>query len=89
HTVTTNLANIKNVLKDIEELTDDKRDSVATKIDGMLNYFDGLPKGRKWRARAKMGTTTKWYRPVETTQTVGEFGFFSGKHLIEKPKPEE
>ncbi len=50
----------------------------------MVEYFEKVPKDRRWRARAKVGTHKRWYRPVETTASVGEFGFFSGKHLLER-----
>ncbi|MFX0173971.1 MAG: hypothetical protein ACFE9L_18960 [Candidatus Hodarchaeota archaeon] len=86
HTVATNLNNIKNVLKEFKELSDEQRNSIIVKIDKMLDYFEKIPKNRSWRARAKIGTAKKWYRPVETTETVGEFRIFSGTHLIEKPK---
>lgn len=86
HTVTTNLSNIKNILPEFSELSDEQQNIVGTKIDEMLSYFENVPKNRGWRARARIGTAKKWYRPVETTATVGEFGIFSGKHLIEKPK---
>lgn len=85
HTVTTNLTNIKNVLNDFEELSDGQREVVANKIDEMQEYFDQIPKNRAWKARARLGTAKRWYRPVETTASVGEFRIFSGKHLIEKP----
>jgi hypothetical protein len=86
HTVTTNLNNIKNVLPEFTELSDEQRNVVKTKIDEMLSYLENIPKNRGWRARAKIGTTKRWYRPVETSATVGEFGIFSGKHLLEKSK---
>ncbi|MHA2294523.1 MAG: hypothetical protein ACXAEU_09150 [Candidatus Hodarchaeales archaeon] len=89
HTVTTNLSNLKNTLSDVKELSEDQRETIVSKIDKTLEYFDDLPKSRGWRGRSKIGTSRKWYRPVETTQTVGEFGIFSGKHLHEKPKPEK
>ncbi len=86
HTVTTNLTNIKNVLPEFTELSAEQRNDVSAKIDEMLEYFANIPKNRGWRARAKIGSARKWYRPVETTASVGEFGIFSGKHLLEKPK---
>lgn len=88
HTATTNLNNIKNVLQDFTELSEEQKTNINSKIDEMLQYFEELPKNRGWRARAKIGTAKKWYRPVETTTTVGEFGIFSGKHLLEKSKKE-
>jgi hypothetical protein len=86
HTVTTNLSKIKDILPDFKEISEEQQTNVAAKIDEMLKYFDNLKKNRSWRARAKIGTAKKWYRPVETSQTVGEFGIFSGKHLLDKPK---
>lgn len=87
HTVTTNLAKIKDILPSFNELNEDQKMNISTKINEILEYFSQIEKNRAWRARAKIGSTKKWYRPVETTQTVGEFGIFSGKHLFEKPKP--
>jgi hypothetical protein len=85
HTVTTNLSNIREVLSDFEELSDDQREIVENKIDEMKEYFEQIPKNRAWRARARLGASKRWYRPVETTESVGEFRIFSGKHLIDKP----
>ncbi|MFW9905515.1 MAG: hypothetical protein ACFFFH_14330 [Candidatus Thorarchaeota archaeon] len=84
HTVTTNLSKIKDILPEFEELSEEQRNIIKEKIEKMINYFNEIPKNRSWRARSKIGTSKKWYRPVETTQTVGEFGIFSGKHLHEK-----
>lgn len=86
YTVTTNLKKIKEALPEIKELSEDQRDIIRPKIDEMVQYFEEIPKNRGWRARAKIGASKKWYRPVETTQSVGEFGIFSGKHLHEKMK---
>jgi hypothetical protein len=84
YTATTNLSKIKEFLNDFDQLTEEHREDVKTKIDEMLNYFEEIPKNRTWKARAKIGTTTKWYRPVETTASVGEFRIFSGKHLLDE-----
>jgi hypothetical protein len=84
YTVTTNLSKIKDILPEFEELSEEQRNIIREKIDKMIKYFEELPKNRSWRAIVKIGASKKWYRPVETTQTVGEFGIFSGKHLHEK-----
>ncbi|MHA1946952.1 MAG: hypothetical protein ACXAC6_12115 [Candidatus Hodarchaeales archaeon] len=86
NTATTNLSNIRNVLSEFTELSEEHKEKIKSKIAEMLNYFENLPKNRSWKARGKIGTAKKWYRPVETTQTVGEFRIFSGKHLLEKPE---
>ncbi|UCE13098.1 MAG: hypothetical protein JSV04_13010 [Candidatus Heimdallarchaeota archaeon] len=89
NTVTTNLGNIKNTLTDIEELSEEQRSIVSTKIEEILEYFESIPKSRGWRGRAKVGEKKRWYNPVETTATVGEFGIFSGTHLLDKPKTKD
>jgi hypothetical protein len=37
---------------------------------------DVKPKSTGWKIRSVMGVRRKWYNPVETTQTVGEFGIW-------------
>jgi hypothetical protein len=83
HTATTNLSRIKETLTDIDKLSEEQRENVKSKIDEMLEYFVSLPKNRTWNARAKLGEKKKWYRPVETSATVGEFKIFSAKHLLD------
>jgi hypothetical protein len=86
YTATNNLKYIKNFLPDVDKLSGEQRKDIGAKIDEMLEFFESVPKNRTWRARAKIGDKKKWYRPVESSTTVGEFRIFSGKHLLEKPE---
>ena len=76
YTVTTNLKGLKEHVAALELIDDaDKKDIVA-KIDSMLTAIDNAPKSSGWKMRSLMGTKKKWYNPVETAQTVGEFGIW-------------
>ncbi|MHA1975825.1 MAG: hypothetical protein ACW98I_02860 [Candidatus Hodarchaeales archaeon] len=83
HTATTNLSKIKDLLSDFDNLSEEQREDIRAKIEEMLEFFDNLPKNRAWKARAKIGERKKWYRPVESSTSVGEFQIFSAKHLLE------
>ena len=86
YTATNNLKYIKSFLPDVDKLSGEQREDIKAKIDEMLEFFDSVPKNRTWRARAKVGDKKKWYRPVESSATVGEFSIFSAKHLRDTRK---
>jgi len=65
YTVTTNLNEIKEFLGQYEVLTEEDRMDVASKIDKLLGIIENEPKSFKWKIRAKVGTSQKWYREVE------------------------
>lgn len=67
HTVATNLKAVKERLGKYESLTQEDLSEVATKIDGLLSAIDARPKSLKWKMRAKIGTSRKWYQEVEET----------------------
>jgi hypothetical protein len=43
---------------------------VTGRIQALLTALDEVPKSVKWKARAKVGTRTKWYELPEETQTI-------------------
>jgi hypothetical protein len=86
YTATNNLEYIKSFLSEVGQLSEEQRDDIKEKIDEMLEFFESIPKNRTWRARAKVGDKKKWYRPVESSATVGEFSIFSAKHLLDTRK---
>jgi hypothetical protein len=45
--------------------------------------IDEEPKSTGWRMRSVIGTKKQWYNPVETKQTVGEFGLWKLKEKTE------
>jgi len=76
YTVTTNFKGLEEFVKDAPNLTEVEKQDLATKIDKLLKAIDEKPKSTGWKMRSVMGTKRKWYNPVETTQTVGEFGIW-------------
>jgi hypothetical protein len=76
YTVTTNLRALKGHANTIETLSADDKTDLASKIDAMLKMIDEEPKSTGWKMRSTIGNKKKWYNPVETTQTVGEFGLW-------------
>ncbi len=81
YTFTENLKGIKELLPQFEALSESDITDINLKIDKMFEIIDAKPKGVKWKARAKIGTKKLWYRPVETSETVGSFGIWRMKEI--------
>ena len=79
YTLTTNLRRLKEYSTAVEALSTDERQDLASKADLLLKMIDEEPKNTGWRMRSAIGTKKQWYNPVETTQTVGEFGLWKLK----------
>jgi len=65
YTATTNLNKVKTFLNQFSVLTEEDRKDVALKIDKLLQVIENEPKSLKWKMRAKIGTSKKWYVDVE------------------------
>jgi len=76
YTVTTNLKGLRQYVGDAPNLTETEKQNLASKIDKLLKTIDDKPKSTKWKMRSVMGVRRQWYNPVETSQTVGEFGIW-------------
>jgi hypothetical protein len=76
YTLTTNLRGLKEHSAALEALSNDDREDIAAKIDALLKTIDEEPKSTGWKMRSTIGNKKRWYNPVETTQTVGEFGLW-------------
>jgi hypothetical protein len=76
YTVTTNLKGLKLHTDDATNLTETEKQDLTSKIDKLLEAIDKQSKSAAWRMRSVMGTKRTWYNPVETAQTVGEFGIW-------------
>jgi hypothetical protein len=83
YTLTNNLSRLKEYLTAIEALSAEDRQDLTSKIDALTKTIDEEPKTTGWKMRSVIGAKKQWYNPVETTQTVGEFGLWK---LKEKPK---
>ena len=76
YTVTTNLKGLGQYVTGATNLTDSEKQSLASKIATVLKSIEDKPKSTGWKMRSVIGTKRKWYNPVETAQTVGEFGIW-------------
>jgi hypothetical protein len=68
YTATTNLNKIKNLLDHYNELVENDKKLVESRIDNLLNIIEQKPKSLGWKMRAKIGTRKQWYRMVEEIQ---------------------
>ena len=87
YTATTNLKKIKKFVSEIDRLgaeaeidpsrfEKEDREEIVGKIENLLERIDREPKSFKWKMRSKVGTTKKWYNPVEREETVAGFGIW-------------
>lgn len=86
YTVTTNLKRIKDITSENTSLTNDEGATIDTQVDALQRYIAAQPKTIKWKFRSKIGTKQRWYEPVETMDTVGDFGIW---RLRDPPKKTE
>ncbi|MEW6094449.1 MAG: hypothetical protein AB1531_10855 [Chloroflexota bacterium] len=76
YTLTTNLKGLMGIAADVKELAHNERDAICSHAESLLQRIETQPKTLKWKLRSKIGTRQRWYEPVETTETVGEFGIW-------------
>lgn len=76
YTVTTNLKGLRNTTKDMSALQEAEKNDITSKIDKLLQVIESEPKSSSWKIRSIVGAKKRWYNPVETSQTVGEFGIW-------------
>jgi hypothetical protein len=76
YTVTNNLKGLKEYLVDFNSIDDAEKQDINRKIASIVEAIDASPKSAKWKMRSLIGTKRKWYNPVETSETVGEFGIW-------------
>lgn len=76
YTITTNLKGLKQYVGEDQKLNSDDKHDLSSKLDALLATVENEPKNAGWKMRAVIGTKRRWYNPVETTQTVGEFGIW-------------
>jgi len=76
YTVTTNLQGIGEHVKEMSVLSSQEASDLSSKVEKLLYAANSVPKSLRWRLRAIVGPRRKWYNPVETEETVGEFGIW-------------
>ena len=65
YTMTTNLKRLKTFLPQYDVFGNDSKSVIEHRIDKMLEHIEEQPKSMKWRMRAKIGTSRKWYADVD------------------------
>jgi len=65
HTVNMNLDRVLDHLQDYAALGEDDRRLVRQRIDDLRSRIEARPKSLRWKARARVGTRTRWYQQVE------------------------
>jgi hypothetical protein len=76
YTVTTNIKGLREYAGEAQTLSEEEKQDITSKLDVLLKTIDAEPKSTGWKMRSAIGTKRKWYNPVETSQTVGEFGIW-------------
>jgi hypothetical protein len=67
YTVTSNLNKVKSYIQTFELITEEERRVVNEKINRLLQLIESEPKSLKWKLRALIGPSIKWYREVEAS----------------------
>jgi len=75
YTVTTNLKGVKELLPEMD-LPQEEKGVIAQRVDRLIDRIEEEPKSLRWKTRARIGPKMRWYEPVETMETVGEFGIW-------------
>jgi len=76
YTVTTNLKGLHKTASEMKELNEAEKSDITSKISKLLEVIENAPKTTGWKMRSTIGAKKRWYEPVETSQTVGEFGIW-------------
>jgi hypothetical protein len=76
YTVTTNLNGLRKTVSQMASLDETEKSDITFKIEKLLELIDREPKSSGWKMRSIVGARKRWYEPVETSQTVGEFGIW-------------
>jgi len=74
YTATNNLNKIKNSLPKYDVLTDQQRNTVSSRVDKLLDAIEKASKSFKWKMRARVGPSKKWYTQVEEVERAEHLG---------------
>ena len=76
YTVTNNIKGLKQYVVEAQNLTESEKQDLTSKLGKLSAFIEKEPKSTGWKIRSITGARRKWYNPVETSQTVGEFGIW-------------
>jgi hypothetical protein len=57
----------QNILEHLNdyEITEEEKQKVKLRLEGFLKTLEAEPKGTRWKLRARVGESRKWYETVE------------------------
>jgi hypothetical protein len=64
YTVSLNFDRIRRYMQTISELSEEQRSLIAGRIDELWGLVETAPKSVKWKLRARVGTSRRWYQEV-------------------------
>lgn len=64
YTVSLNFARIRRYMETIPDLTDEQRAVVSSRIDAIWERVEAAPKTLRWKLRARVGPSRRWYNEV-------------------------
>ncbi len=65
YTVTTNLNKLKTFLPQYDIFAGELKTRIEQRIDKIIEAIETQPKSMKWKMRARIGTSRKWYMDVD------------------------
>lgn len=68
HTVQTNLRRVAEYVEKRPAWPGEVKKAVGTKVEALLGRMEAEPKSFRWKMRAKVGTSKKWYNDVEEVE---------------------
>jgi len=68
YTVSTNLKKLRDYVGECPGLSGDDRSEIESKVNVINDAIENEPKTLRWKMRAKVGTSRKWYNVVEEVQ---------------------
>jgi hypothetical protein len=69
------------IINRYDYLNQDEREDITLKAQKLLGAIDDMPKSKKWKWRSLLRNKVKWYREVETEETVSGFGIWRLKDV--------
>jgi hypothetical protein len=68
YTVQTNLRRVSEYVEKRPAWPNEVKQAVSTKVEALLGRMESEPKSFRWKMRARVGTSKKWYNDVEEVE---------------------
>lgn len=65
YTFIKNLSTVETFTQKYDQLSQEDKENVRSKIAGLRQVIEDKPKSLRWKLRARTGTNAKWYREVD------------------------